>query len=502
MPRLEKISEGVSIAMKLIAIGLLITLAALKFPLYWKEFKEEFFSTSENNNSKVEESEVDNSETQQSNFAQKEFGTDSLLQQCSISNPFEDNYDLMHSASLSIRSIIQSAIADGVDLDQLDIIAYETGLPTPILRFEYARQQNYTYTDKYPNETIPIFGDPSWLDSVNKESLRLTLEVNNISKQEVLSRISTSTLDNTNFYIYDGKKTTLLGFLYTKAPWFSLNDIEDIIDAGYSPTLSDLGLFTSEGIDLETIQLLWRHVSGDVLSVHRYPPTYESLASIALVHGNFKLLKFWISQGSPINPDPLGVSALAKFLFAKKQQLYSQEEEEFIINEIAKAPLSQSDYTLLTSVFNKYIDSEFGDEANIYSIESLGDKAHRLAQHYIIQVSAVILDSLKTKPMSEECSKRNVRYNANYIFSRLKAKQLASQGRLNAVSASIIEMEISDFVSNISLSKLEKEADIKRMFLEKANELKRREFLQRRRKLVKQLMLCSQLQKRIIGNKL
>ncbi|MEW6991328.1 hypothetical protein AADZ91_11630 [Colwelliaceae bacterium 6441] len=456
--------------MKLIGIGLLITLATLRFPIYWSDFKDEFFhSTSESVNTS-DSLKSDNLEGNKLHLEQVNVDTISKPEQCSILNPFENNDELMYSASMSIRNTIQSAITAGIDLDGLDFISYETRIPIPLPRFEYVRQQNYSYIKKYPNESVPIFGESSWFDSMSSDSLKLTLEINSISKEEVLVNLTSGSLNNTTFYVYGGNKTTLLGFLYAKAPWFSINDVEEFIDAGYSPTLSDLAFFTSEGIDLNIIQLMWRHASGDASSIHKFPPTYESLASIALVHGNFELLKFWLSKESPINPDPLGVSALSKFLFAKKQRSYSQEEEANIINEIAKTPLSQSDYNLMVSVFRTYLDSDISDRLSVHSIKFLEKKKQDSVLGYIKKISEIVLNPLSTKPNSEKCTVKYVRHTVDYILNHLKEKQI--EERLNKSSKLSLSIELSEFMSRVSQSKIEEEAAIEKSFFEKANELK------------------------------
>lgn len=390
--------------------------------------------------------------------------------ECQLPNPFENNEALVASASESIKAVIQSAISEGISLDGLDVVSYQTGLPIALSRFEYVRKQNYSFIDKYPNDTVPIFGDGNWLDEISRESLQLIFDINSISEKELIQKISLGVLNNTSFYAFDGVRTTLMGFLHAKASWFSIASVEAVINAGYTPTLSDLAYFTSVNADLEMIKMLWRQADGDIASIHKYPPFYESLSSIALFHGNFEALKFWLANGSTINPDPLGASAMQKFLFAKKQALYTENEQSFIVNEIAKASLNRHDFLLITKLFNTNLSVDVRDNLHVYAMSGLGKKQDELVFQSVQKIAAIALSPLDSTPSSQSCVDEYVSRSVSYIFNALFSKQ-NKQTNAEATTASV-PTQSSVLLAQLAQSKKDEEAEIRAKITAQANEIK------------------------------
>lgn len=464
MLRIKKNVVAVSVA--LIATSLFIVWGFFEVKSHWTDSKQES-STIKDGISKG----ADSSDALAIDRRNLNGGTTApSSEQCNLSNPFENNEQLTSFASYSIRNSIQGAIRKGLGLDGVDFISHKTGLLIPLSRFEYIRQQNFNFIKKYPNETIPLFGGPSWLEKMSSESLQLVIRAASINKEDVLEKIRSGALTNETFYAFDEYKTTLLGFLFTKTSWFSIDDVEDLIDAGYSPTISDLAFFTSKGASLDAVKNMWRHAEGSATKIHKYPPVFESLASIALFHGNFELLEFWLAQNSPINPDPLGVSALKKFLFAKKQRSYLPEEEAFILNQIAQSPLSQSDYDLITSLFINYLTSDSIDNLKVYTEKELGEHQQGLVLEYVEQIADIVLEPLDSKPTEKYCINQYVINSVGYIFDNLLAQQRHEEQ--TQLPKPFLSPEVSSLLTSVVQSIKEDENEITKKFSEKAKMLR------------------------------
>lgn len=373
---------------------------------------------------------------------------------CVLNSPFDSNSELSRTTGAKIKNVFRSAMSQGASIDELDLISHSTGFPILLSRFGFIQSQNFGFTQKYPNETVPLFDNQDWLDKINRQSLEFTLKIEALSPKIVIDGLKNENVKSNSIYVHGNTKTTLLGFLHANTPWLSSDVVIELLDAGYIPSLNDLAYFTAIDAEQELIERLWRAVDGDVSSVHKFPPFYQSLASIALVNGNFDSLKFWLEHDSPINPDPFRASALRALLNAQKRTAFTSEEETFIVKEIVKTKLSRTDISIISEMYENIIAPTEMISLINNSIELSYES--KLVNRSVEEIKSIVLEPLSAKIANSVCEEQ---YVVNTVRNLLKQKFDEDKVKLEDKSLiSSLSSDVQIFLSEISKSKSEQEA--------------------------------------------
>lgn len=268
--------------------------------------------------------------------------------------PNENKTVWQESQKTYLKTQLINLEQQGIDENILDKVAIETGIG--LFKGRHLRHGNPDDLKK------PIYyeGEVFFAKPKIYMTLRKQLEAGEFA--EIIKSVKAGSFDPNVYYLGDTKMAFLLSFILDFANDDKAALIDELIDNGINVTYSDLAIVTHLNIPEATVNRLY--LSSDLQADKRLNKfgRYTSLALLAIHANDAQLASYWISMGSPLQPDLFydnGLDLLAKSGDGFSQAALDSLFEQIILKGIS--PYWPSTYQKLRAkisptLFNQYKD--------------------------------------------------------------------------------------------------------------------------------------------------
>ncbi len=228
-----------------------------------------------------------------------------------------------------IESTYKSYYDERLDEQVVDIISLRTGIGASLGRYLLNGREH------------PVGNPKFYSGKITEYSSRIIVSVNDFLEHrniyKFVSAISTDSFSsNTVFYI-KGEPHFLLGRLINSGI-VNYNDIALLLEHGASVFLSDLVSATKIGLDVDTVSMMHAESRIVASSPIEHNGRKLSLLNYAIAYGHYELALYWLSAGSPVEPDKFALNGLD--ILVKYREEFTDEEIVDLSSQMLKAGFS------------------------------------------------------------------------------------------------------------------------------------------------------------------
>ena len=183
--------------------------------------------------------------------------------------------------------------------------------------------------------------------------------------------------------LFPDPEQSLLGRLMIKNPQIPLNVLQQFIDAGFKPNLSDFAALTALDFSIAQIAMLQQHFQGDLQQQWQDNFRSYNLSLLAAENASAELFEYWHTQGIPLSLEPQAPNAFDLIpLPSSEQQLQQQISKVRTLLAAGILPRAadvQSQWLLLLPEQEATLLSELLQQRPVFPIDLNGPDASHLA---------------------------------------------------------------------------------------------------------------------------